>query len=144
MSEFTEDIGDAVELIKVAGVWVKASERKPGNNNLVHIRWFSIIGTKSMLTGFFEKSLAQWFRQDGSHLLMDTNIEWLDESVTYDSLRVQLAKSRRERDEALKRAEYWEKRCAGAEYFADPDPLYLSSADRKLFDKWQDLKNNKP
>ena len=59
--------------------WIKASDRVPANNNMVHIN-YRTDKTKFMLTGYYEPIQQKWFRQSRDILEWAPNLEWLDES----------------------------------------------------------------
>lgn len=59
--------------------WVRASERLPENDNLVHIN-YRTNNTTFKLTGFYEPSQKKWYRQSRGALEWAPNLEWLDET----------------------------------------------------------------
>jgi hypothetical protein len=58
--------------------WIKATDRLPANNNMVHIN-YSTDKTKFMLTGYYDPIQHKWFRQSTNELDWAPNLEWLDE-----------------------------------------------------------------
>lgn len=73
---------DFFEFAKIAGSqwasprWVKASERLPENNRLVHIN-YNTTETNFKTTGRYEN--GGWFRQDGSGIKFWPSLQWLEE-----------------------------------------------------------------